>query len=289
MLGNGYGGFVALQMAIRHPNIATKLILADCGAAFSEAGREAFRNMAAASKAKGLAAITDVAMRRLFAPEFQAGQSRSDARPARGIPAHKPRRVPRRLRGAGGTRPAAPTQPGQGPRPCPGRRTGRGDATADVPRNRRGFAASPPQDHSGLRARPATAGAGSVFSRDRRFSVGRRIAEAPMLMDSDRREMRGRMSVCRSSNSALFAFRSRFGKRLQLLDVQDHDGAVFETNPVACFPGPQLLVDAFPRHPDHFADLLLGDGNRAPRRLMDDAFRSIERARWRGGPAGPEA
>ena len=72
VLGNGYGGFVALQMAIRHPAIAAKLILADCGAAFSESGREAFRNMAAASKAKGLAAITDVAMRRLFAPEFQA-------------------------------------------------------------------------------------------------------------------------------------------------------------------------------------------------------------------------
>jgi 3-oxoadipate enol-lactonase len=72
VLGNGYGGFVALQMAIRHTDIATKLVLADCGAAFSEAGREAFRNMAAASKAKGLAAITDVAMRRLFAPEFQA-------------------------------------------------------------------------------------------------------------------------------------------------------------------------------------------------------------------------
>ena len=71
VLGNGYGGFVALQMAIRHPGIATKLILADCGAAFSEEGRQAFRNMAAASKAKGLAAITDVAMRRLFAPEFQ--------------------------------------------------------------------------------------------------------------------------------------------------------------------------------------------------------------------------
>jgi len=72
VLGNGYGGFVALQMAIRHPNVATKLILADCGAAFSQTGREAFRNMAAASKAKGLSAITDVAMRRLFAPEFQA-------------------------------------------------------------------------------------------------------------------------------------------------------------------------------------------------------------------------
>jgi len=72
VLGNGYGGFVTLQMAIRHPGIAEKFVFADCGAAFSEPGREAFRNMAAASKAKGLAAITDVAMRRLFAPEFQA-------------------------------------------------------------------------------------------------------------------------------------------------------------------------------------------------------------------------
>src|ERR1700755_1791474 len=72
VLGNGYGGFVALQMAIRHGGIASRFIFADCGAAFSEAGRGAFRNMAAASKAKGLAAITDVAMRRLFAPEFQA-------------------------------------------------------------------------------------------------------------------------------------------------------------------------------------------------------------------------
>jgi 3-oxoadipate enol-lactonase len=72
VLGNGYGGFVALQMAVRHPSIASRFVFADCGAAFSEPGREAFRNMAAASKAKGLAVITDVAMRRLFAPEFQA-------------------------------------------------------------------------------------------------------------------------------------------------------------------------------------------------------------------------
>src|SRR3982074_1377295 len=71
VLGNGYGGFVALQMAIIHTGIATRLILADFGAAFSDPGREAFRNMAAASKAKGLSVITDVAMRRLFAPEFQ--------------------------------------------------------------------------------------------------------------------------------------------------------------------------------------------------------------------------
>lgn len=71
VLGNGYGGFVALQMAIRHPGIAKRLVLADCGAAFSEPGRDAFRNMASVSRNSGLQALTPVAMRRLFAPEFQ--------------------------------------------------------------------------------------------------------------------------------------------------------------------------------------------------------------------------
>lgn len=72
VLGNGYGGFVTLLAAIRHPQLARKLVLADCGAAFDEPGRQAFRNMSAAARAKGLAAISDTAMRRLFAPAFQA-------------------------------------------------------------------------------------------------------------------------------------------------------------------------------------------------------------------------
>jgi 3-oxoadipate enol-lactonase len=71
LLGNGYGGFIALITAIRHPGIAARLVLADCGAAFSEPGRAAFKGMSAAAKEKGLGAIADVAMRRLFAPEFQ--------------------------------------------------------------------------------------------------------------------------------------------------------------------------------------------------------------------------
>jgi 3-oxoadipate enol-lactonase len=70
-LGNGYGGFIALITSIRHPEIASRLVLADCGAMFSEPGRAAFRGMSAAAKEKGLGAIADVAMRRLFAPEFQ--------------------------------------------------------------------------------------------------------------------------------------------------------------------------------------------------------------------------
>ena len=72
LLGNGYGGFVALLVAIRHPEVAQRLILADCGAVFSESGRAAFRGMSATVKEKGLAAIADVAMRRLFSPEFQS-------------------------------------------------------------------------------------------------------------------------------------------------------------------------------------------------------------------------
>jgi 3-oxoadipate enol-lactonase len=71
LLGNGYGGFIALMTAIRHPGLASRLVLADCGAAFSEPGRAAFRGMSAAAKDKGVGAIADVAMRRLFAPEFQ--------------------------------------------------------------------------------------------------------------------------------------------------------------------------------------------------------------------------
>jgi 3-oxoadipate enol-lactonase len=71
LMGNGYGGFIALTTAIRHPGLASRLVLADCGACFSEPGRAAFRGMSAAAKEKGLGAIADVAMRRLFAPEFQ--------------------------------------------------------------------------------------------------------------------------------------------------------------------------------------------------------------------------
>ncbi|MDP4006455.1 alpha/beta fold hydrolase [Methylobacterium sp. NEAU K] len=71
-LGNGYGGFVLLLCALRHPDLFDRLVFADCGACFSEPGREAFRGMARAAREKGLAAIADTAMRRLFAPAFQA-------------------------------------------------------------------------------------------------------------------------------------------------------------------------------------------------------------------------
>lgn len=72
VLGNGFGGFLALQLAILHPDLPSRLVLADSGACFSEEGRQQFRNMAVAATSKGLKAIEEVAMRRLFAADFQA-------------------------------------------------------------------------------------------------------------------------------------------------------------------------------------------------------------------------
>jgi len=71
VIGNGYGSFVALTLALRHPALVSRLVLAGTGAAFDEPGRAAFRGMAGAAGSKGLAAIADTAMRRLFSPAFQ--------------------------------------------------------------------------------------------------------------------------------------------------------------------------------------------------------------------------
>ncbi len=72
IIANGYGSFVALLMALRHPGLVSRMVLAGTGAAFSGPGRAAFTGMATAAAAKGLGAIADTAMRRLFAPGFQA-------------------------------------------------------------------------------------------------------------------------------------------------------------------------------------------------------------------------
>jgi 3-oxoadipate enol-lactonase len=75
LLGNGYGGFVALMLAIRHPGLVARLVIADAGACFSEPGRAAFRGMAMGAAAKGLEGIADIAMRRLFAADFHAANA----------------------------------------------------------------------------------------------------------------------------------------------------------------------------------------------------------------------
>ncbi len=53
------------------------------------------------------------------------------------------------------------------------------------------------------------------------------------------------------------------GNHLEPGHVQHHDGAVSQFEPAQRHPGPQLPVYALPRHPDHFAEFLLGDGDLA--------------------------
>ncbi len=62
------------------------------------------------------------------------------------------------------------------------------------------------------------------------------------------------------------ASRSGFSQRLKRYGIEHNDGPMFEADPVTPRPDPQLLVDAFPGHADHFADFLLRNGDRPARR-----------------------
>ncbi|HQT37803.1 MAG TPA: alpha/beta hydrolase [Acidocella sp.] len=71
IIGNGYGSFLALRLALDRPSLPGGLVLIGCGAAFSEPGRAAFRGMREAAATRGLAAIADTAMARLFGAVFR--------------------------------------------------------------------------------------------------------------------------------------------------------------------------------------------------------------------------
>lgn len=72
LFGNGFGSFLALATALRHPRATRGLFLAGCGAAFTEQGRGAFRFMAEKAGEGGLEAIAQTAMLRLFPPAMAA-------------------------------------------------------------------------------------------------------------------------------------------------------------------------------------------------------------------------
>lgn len=74
VFGNGFGAFVALELAIRHGKKFNRLIVADCVPAFPEAARVPFRGMAAKVRESGMSAVLDTAIGRMFPPEFQAAQ-----------------------------------------------------------------------------------------------------------------------------------------------------------------------------------------------------------------------
>jgi 3-oxoadipate enol-lactonase len=72
VFGNGFGAFVALELAIRHGARFGRLLVADTVAAFPEAAQLPFRVMAEKVRANGMQAVLDTAIGRMFPAQFQA-------------------------------------------------------------------------------------------------------------------------------------------------------------------------------------------------------------------------
>jgi len=70
VFGNGFGAFVALELAIRHGGRFGRLIVADTLAAFPEPARAPFRGMAERVARDGMKAVLDTAIGRMFPPAF---------------------------------------------------------------------------------------------------------------------------------------------------------------------------------------------------------------------------
>jgi len=69
LLGNGFGGTVALAFALAHPERIGKLVLSDAAACFPPEGRQAFAVMAGKVAEAGLGAVAEIAARRVHAPD----------------------------------------------------------------------------------------------------------------------------------------------------------------------------------------------------------------------------
>jgi len=72
VFGNGFGAFVALELAIGHGARIGRLLAADTAPGFPEAGKAPFRAMAERVRAGGVGAILDTAIGRMFPASFQA-------------------------------------------------------------------------------------------------------------------------------------------------------------------------------------------------------------------------
>jgi 3-oxoadipate enol-lactonase len=72
VLGNGFGGFIAVALAARHGARFDRLIVADALASFPEPAKMPLRNLAARVAQEGMAGALDVAIQRMFPEAFTA-------------------------------------------------------------------------------------------------------------------------------------------------------------------------------------------------------------------------
>jgi pimeloyl-ACP methyl ester carboxylesterase len=72
LIGNGFGGTLALGFALAHPDRLGKLVIVDAAPAFPEEGKQALRAMAQRIDEGGPDAIADDAVKRIFSPAYLA-------------------------------------------------------------------------------------------------------------------------------------------------------------------------------------------------------------------------
>ncbi len=77
VIGNGFGGTIALALALADPRRLQRLVLCDVAPGFPEAGRQAFRAMAERADVGGMAAIAEIAANRVFHPAWLAEHPRA--------------------------------------------------------------------------------------------------------------------------------------------------------------------------------------------------------------------
>ncbi len=74
VFANGAGGFIAVGLAIRHGELFNRLVVADSGAAFPDAAKVPLRGMAEKVREGGIETVLDIAVARMFPPDYVAAQ-----------------------------------------------------------------------------------------------------------------------------------------------------------------------------------------------------------------------
>jgi 3-oxoadipate enol-lactonase len=72
LVGNGFGGFVALGAAIRHGDLFDRLVLIGCGTGFSPEAAKVFDAMSSKVAEGGMASIVEIALGRIFTADYLA-------------------------------------------------------------------------------------------------------------------------------------------------------------------------------------------------------------------------
>lgn len=72
LMGNGLGAFIALGVAVRHGHLIERLCLVGGGLTFPEEARTTFGSMATRVDEGGMAAVVEVALRRIFPEAYLA-------------------------------------------------------------------------------------------------------------------------------------------------------------------------------------------------------------------------